>query len=171
MMRMPDELPGGVPVLGGSHVPVGDPDERRWPLEVSLARLGVGFFFAVLAPVLIAAAGAPSSLYPTLVVVVGVVSVGLGCLFAVRRVARFQRVPRFTQFDGLVIKHWNYERNEVTQYCVAIDDGQRPTAWAFKVSRQLYLALRPGLRVHVQMNERHNTPIRVDVVEPRDTCY
>jgi hypothetical protein len=24
------------------------------------------------------------------------------------------------------------------------------------------------MRVHVQMNERHNTPIRVDVVEPRD---
>jgi hypothetical protein len=92
--------------------------------------IGGRLLFAVLAPVLIAAVGAPSSLYPTLVVVVGVVSVGLGCLFAVRRVARFQRVPRFTEFDGLVIKQWNYERNEVTQYCVAIDDGQRPTWWS-----------------------------------------
>ncbi len=86
----------------------------------------------------------------------------------VRRLARYLRVLRFAEFDGLVIEQWHRERNEVTEYCVAIDDGQRPTAWAFMVSRQLYLALRPGLRVHVQMNERRNRPIRVEVVEPWD---
>jgi hypothetical protein len=167
-MRMRDEPPGGVPVAGGRQVPVGDPNERRWPLEGSLLRLGAGFFFMVLAPVLIAAVGAPASLYLTLVVVVEVVSVGLGCLFAVRRVARYLRVPSFTEFDGLIIKKWDYEHNEVTYYCVAIDDGQRPAAWAFMVSRQLYLALPPGMRVHVLMNERRNRPIRVEVAESQD---
>jgi hypothetical protein len=68
-----------------------------------------------------------------------VVSIGLGCLFAVRRFARYL-------------------------------DGQRPAAWAFMVSRELYLALRPGLRVHVQMNERRNRPIQVEVTEPPDTA-
>ena len=165
---MDDEPPGGVPVPRRRQVPAGDPDERPWPLEVSLVRVGAGFFFAVLAPVLIAAVGAPGYLYPTLVVVVGVASVGLGCLFAVRRLGRYLRVPRFAEFDGLVIEQWHRERNEVTQYCVAIDDGKRPTAWAFMVSRQLYLALRPGMRVHVQMNERRNRPIRVEVVEAWD---
>lgn len=163
---MGDEPPGGVP--RGRQVPAGDPDERPWPLETSLVRVGAGFFFGVLAPVLIAAVGVPAYLYPTLVVGAGVASVGLGCLFAGRRLARYLRVPCFTEFDGLVIEQWYRERNEVTQYCVAIDDGQRPTAWAFMVSRQLYLALRPGMRVHVQMNERRNRPIRVEVMEPQD---
>jgi hypothetical protein len=168
MMRMRDEPPGGALVPGGRQVPVGDPDERAWPLESSLVRVGAGVFFAVLAPVLIAAAGPPASLFITLVVAVQVASVGLGCLFAVRRFARYLRVPRFTEFDGLVINQWNYERNEVTYYCVAIDDGQRPAAWAFMVSYELYLALGTGMRVHVQMNERRNRPIRVEVAEPRD---
>jgi hypothetical protein len=131
-------------------------------LEGSLARVGGGFFFAVLAPVFVAAVGAPASLQVTLVVLVGVASVGLGCLFAVRRVTRYLRVPRFAQFDGVVIGQWDRERNEVTEYCVAIDDGQRPAAWAFMVSRELYLALRPGMRVHVEIDERHNRPIRVE---------
>jgi hypothetical protein len=132
--------------------------------------VGAGFFFAVLAPVLIAAVGAPDSLYPALAVAAGLASVGLGCLCAARRLTRYLRVPRFAEFDGLVIGQWHRERNEVTQYCVAIDDGQRPTAWAFMVSRQLYLALAPGMWAHVQMNERRNRPIRVEVAEPRDAA-
>jgi hypothetical protein len=124
--------------------------------------VGAGFFFAVLAPVFVAAVGAPASLNVTLVVVGGVASVGLGCLFAVRRVARYLRVPRFAEFDGVVIGQWDRERDEVTEYCVAIDDGQRPTAWAFMVSSELYLALRPGMRVHVEIDERRNRPIRVE---------
>jgi hypothetical protein len=162
-MRMRDDSPGSAAVPGGRGVPVGEPDERRPPLEFALLRLGAGFFFAVLSPVFLAAAGAPNSLYPALVIVVDVTSIGLGLLFAVRRFARYLRIPRCTEFDGLVIQQWNRERNEVTEYCVAIDDGQRPAAWTFMISRQLYLALRPGMRVHVQMNERRNKPIRVDV--------
>ena len=164
---MGDEPPGGVPVPRG-RVPTGDPGERAWPLESSLARVGVGFFFAVLAPVLIAAVDAPAFPYGTLVVGAGVASIGLGCLFAVRRLARYLRVPRFAEFDGLVIGQWDRDRGEETQYCVAIDDGQRPAAWAFLVSRELYLALRPGMRVHVQVNERRNRPISVQAAEPPD---
>jgi len=166
MMRMGDEPLGGVSVSRERQVPAGDPAERRWPLEVSLARVGAGLFFAVLAQVLIAAAGGPASQNPTLVVVAGVACVGLGCLFAVRRVARYLRIPRFAEFDGLVTELWHRERNEVTEYCVAIDDGRRPAAWAFMVSDEQYLALRPGMRVHVEINERRNRPIRVEVAEP-----
>ena len=91
---MGDEPSGGVPVPCG-RVPAGDPGERAWPLESSLARVGVGFFFAVLAPVLIAAVDAPAFPYGTLVVGAGVASVVLGCLFAVRRLVRYLRVPQF----------------------------------------------------------------------------
>ena len=41
-------------------------------------------------------------------------------------------------------------------------------AWAFLVSRELYLALRPGMRVHVQVNERRNRPLSVQAAEPPD---
>jgi hypothetical protein len=166
-MRMRDESPGGVPVAGGRQVPVGDPNERRFPLEFSLLRLGAGFLVAFLIPVLLGAAGAPGSFLP-LVLVLDVASVGLGLLFAVRRAARYFQIPSFTEFNGLIVRQWNYEQNEVTYYCVAVDDWQRPTAWAFMVRRELYLALRPGMRVHVQMNERRNKPIRVDVTGPSD---
>jgi hypothetical protein len=170
MMRMGDAPVGGGGVPGGRQVPAGDPGERRWPWESALVRVGAGFFFAVLAPVLSAAAGAPGALSGGLAVGAGVASVGLGCLFAGRRLARYLRVPRLAEFDGVVTGQWHRERNEVTSYCVAVDDGQRPTAWAFLVSRELYLALRPGMRVHVQINERRNRAIRVEAAEPPDAA-
>jgi hypothetical protein len=140
------------------QIPVGDPGERPWPVQYPFLSVMFSVFLAVVAQLVLAVVIAQTAVRDVLGAVVAVAIIAGGALLAVRRISRYVRVPRFTEFDGQVIAQWHQFAHDDTEYCVAIDDGQRPTAWAFILPRDQQSVLTPGTVVHVQVNERRNKP-------------
>jgi hypothetical protein len=97
-------------------------------------------------------------------------------LLLAHAIARDQRLPRFTEFDGRVIEAWieTIAGENADSYVpsLALDDGQRDEAWALSVSQEQYERFTPGTLVHAQVNPRRNhllgiTPIETDVGDTR----
>lgn len=136
-------------------VKIGSTDERMWP------GISGGAFIII---VLLIIPGIPA------LGIVGDVLAGghgaeLGVLAAIagnvaltaRAIARFAHLPRFAEFEGLVIRQWqtgNEKSEEGISYFVAIDDGTSAQAWAFPVTEQAYNAMPPGMLVHVTVDPR-----------------
>lgn len=79
-----------------------------------------------------------------------------------RAVNRWTHLPRFSEFDGLILRQWQVENDEQVTHYVAIDDGTSPQAWAFEVPTGLAAALAPGTLVHVRVNPRLNKPLSLE---------
>ena len=76
-------------------------------------------------------------------------------------------MPRFAEFDGLVLRQWDVESDdEGTSYYVAVDDGFSPQAWAFEVRAADYRRLAPGTLAHVRINPRLNKLIGIEAIRP-----
>jgi Predicted membrane protein (DUF2207) len=77
---------------------------------------------------------------------------------ALLALSRYQSKPSFAEFDGLVLEAWvetvTDENSSSDIPHIAIDDGVRDRAWAFKVSRQQYAVGIPGTVVHATVNPR-----------------
>jgi hypothetical protein len=88
-----------------------------------------------------------------LIMVLGLVGIALWML-------RRRLFPRFTEFDGQVIRQWMIKGDESPDvYHIAVDDGRRATAWDLTVESGIYGQLVPGALVHA----------RVGLWKPRQT--
>jgi hypothetical protein len=84
-------------------------------------------------------------------------------------VFRAQLFPRFTEFDGQVIRQWMVEGDDdgPDQYHLAIDDGVRATAWDLMVEKALYQGATPGALVHARVSKWREGKVSVWLVEPK----
>jgi hypothetical protein len=82
--------------------------------------------------------------------------------------ARRAASPRFSEFDGQVIRQWMVKGGDESpdEYHVAIDDGAREQAWDFSIGSEPYRQLPPGTFVHVRVNLRRRADVTVEPVEP-----
>src|SRR5579862_5472433 len=82
---------------------------------------------------------------------------------------RAQLFPRFTEFDGQVIRQWMVEGDDdgPDQYHLAIDDGERATAWDLMVEKALYQEATPGALVHARVSKWREGKVSVWLVEPK----
>ena len=82
---------------------------------------------------------------------------------------RAQLFPRFTEFDGQVIRQWMVEGDDDSpdQYHLAIDDGERATAWDLMVEKALYQEATPGALVHARVSKWREGKVSVWLVEPK----
>jgi hypothetical protein len=76
--------------------------------------------------------------------------------------------PRFTEFDGQVIRQWVLKGDDESpdEYHVAVDDGAGPKAWDLPVSSGSYGQLAPGALVHVRVSLWKPRRATVSLVEP-----
>jgi hypothetical protein len=153
---------------GGSWrlVTIGDPDARTWP---GLSVWTLGAFCVLTTPgiPLLAFVGyevAGGSRGIVLGVLTGVVLVAL---VVMRGVSRWAHLPRFAEFNGMVLRQWEVDASdEGTSYYVAVDDGFSPQAWAFEVRSGDYRRLPPGTLAHVRINARLNKLIGIEATWP-----
>jgi hypothetical protein len=141
-------------------VPIGSSTERMWPgitawaffRSIWLILPGLPMIF-VLSWVLAGAAVAKLAVLGTVV--------ADAALFA-RAYNRWAHLPRFAEFDGLVVRQWEISNGEDgTDYYVAVDDGASARAWAFKVASH---QLATGTIVHVHVNPRLNKLLSIEPV-------
>jgi hypothetical protein len=144
-------------------VPIGSSTERMWPgitawaffLSVWLILPGLPVIFVV-SYVLAGAAVAKLA-------VLGIVAAD-AALFA-RALSRWAHLPRFAEFDGLVVRQWEIANGEDgTDYYVAVDDGASAQAWAFKVGSHRLQRLTTGTIVRVHVNPRLNKLLSIEPV-------
>jgi hypothetical protein len=154
------------------QVVIGDPQPRPWlgslPVTIYLS-LGCS---AVLALLLTAVLAGTGNTLPGLLMTVLVIA-GVGTILASQARKRYLQVPVSAEFDGQVTERWTEldEDDRVVGYMVAIDDGKRPQAWAFRVSAACYAWLTPGTLVHARVNPRRNEllalrPLNTRVPDP-----
>jgi hypothetical protein len=75
--------------------------------------------------------------------------------------------PRFTEFDGQVIRQTFAEGDEgPDEYWVVVDDGVRAAAWDLKVPAESWRLLTPGTFVRARVNLHHREEVTIDPVEP-----
>ena len=151
---------------GWRLVTIGDADQRVWP---GLSGWALGAFCLLTAPgiPLLAFAGyelAGGSRGIELGIVTGV---ALVAVVLTRGISRWAHLPRFAEFDGMVLRQWDVESDdEGTSYYVAADDGFSPRAWAFEVRAADYRRLTPGTLAHVRINPRLNKLIGIEAIRP-----
>ena len=142
-------------------ITIGDPAARIWP--------GLSGW-ALAACCLLTAPGIPLLAVLGYVVAGGsrgielgiATGVALDALVLTRGIARWSHLPRFAEFDGIVLRQWEVETSdEGTSYYVAVDDGVSPQAWAFEVRAADYRRLAPGTLAHVRINARLNKLIDI----------
>lgn len=147
------------------QVAIGNTDERIWP------GISGGAFIIM---VLLLVPGTP------ILGVVGYILAGghgaeLGVLAALagnaaltsRAIARFAHLPRFAEFDGLVIRQWqtgNEKSEDGISYFVAVDDGTSAEAWAFPVGEAGYGSMPPGTLVHVRVDPRLHKLLEIEAL-------
>jgi len=151
---------------GWRLVTIGDPGARTWP------GLSAG---ALAAFCLLTTPGIPLLAFLGYEVAGGSRGIELGILTGValdalvvtRGVSRWAHLPRFAEFDGMVLRQWEVESSdEGTSYHVAVDDGFGPQAWAFEVRPADYHRLAPGTVAHVRINARLNKLIDIEATRP-----
>jgi len=141
-------------------VTIGSSTERMWPgitagafyRSLWLILPGLPMIFA-LSWVLAGAAAAKLAVLGTVV--------ADAALFA-RAYSRWAHLPRFAEFDGLVVRQWQTGNGEDgPDYYIAVDDGASARAWAFKVGNE-HLTI--GTIVHVHVNPRLNKLLSIEPV-------
>jgi hypothetical protein len=154
---------------GWRLVIIGDPDTRIWP---GLSGWALGAFCLLTTP------GIPLLAFLGWEVAGGSRGVELGiltglaldALVVTRGISRWAHLPRFAEFEGMVLRQWEVESSdEGTSYYVAVDDGFSPQAWAFEVRATDYRRLPPGTLAHVRINARLNKLIDIAVTRPAAT--
>jgi len=142
-------------------VTIGDPAARIWP---GLSGWALAAFCLLTTP------GIPLLAFLGYVVADGSRGIELGILTGValdalvltRGISRWSHLPRFAEFDAMVLRQWAVETSdEGTSYYVAVDDGVRPQAWAFEVRAADYRRLAPGTLARVRINARLNKLIDI----------
>jgi hypothetical protein len=151
---------------GWRLVTIGDPDVRTWP---GLSGGALAAFCLLTTP------GIPLLAFLGYEVAGGSRGIELGILTGValdawvvtHGVSRWAHLPRFAEFDGMVLRQWEVEASdEGTSYYVAVDDGFSPQAWAFEVRGPDYQRLAPGTLAHVRINARLNKLIDIEATRP-----
>ena len=151
---------------GWRLVTIGDPVTRTWP------GLSAG---ALVAFCLLTTPGIPLLAFLGYEVAGGsrgiefgiLTGVALDALVIMRGVSRWAHLPRFAEFDGMVLRQWEVESSdEGTSYYIAVDDGFSPQAWAFEVRPADYRRLVPGTLAHVRINARLNKLIDIEATRP-----
>jgi len=141
-------------------VTIGSTEERMWPgitawafyRSVWLILPGLPMIFVV-SWVLAGAAVAKLA-------VLGIV-VADAALVA-RAYGRWAHLPRFAEFDGLVVRQWELGNgDDGPDNYIAVDDGVSAQAWAFNVRNQ---RLTTGTIVHVRVNPRLNKLLGIEPV-------
>ena len=156
---------------GGSWrlVTIGDPDARTWP---GLSGGALATFCLLTTP------GIPLLAFLGYEVAGGSRGLELGILVGVAldawvvtgAISRWAHLPRFAEFDGMVLRQWEVEStDEATSYYVAVDDGFSSQAWAFEVRGPDYHRLAPGTLAHVRINPRLNKLIDIEATRPPAT--
>ena len=145
---------------------IGDPETRIWPGLSGWALAGFCVLTTPGIPLLAflgyEVAGGTHGLQ------LGIITgVALDALVVYRGVSRWSHLPRFAEFDAMVLRQWEVEStDEATSYYVAVDDGFRPRAWAFEVRPPDYRRLPPGTLAHVRLNARLNKLIDITATRP-----
>ena len=151
---------------GWRLVTIGDPDTRTWP-GLSAGALAAFCLLTTPGIPLLAFLGyevADGSRGIELGILTGV---ALDALVIMRGVSRWAHLPRFAEFDGMVLRQWEVESSdEGTSYYVAVDDSFTPQAWAFEVRPADYRRLAPGMLARVRINARLNKLIDIEVIRP-----
>jgi len=151
---------------GWRLVTIGDPGTRTWP-GLSAGALAAFCLLTTPGIPLLAFLGyevAGGSRGIMLGILTGV---ALDALIVTRGVSRWAHLPRFAEFDGMVLRQWEVESSdEGTSYYVAVDDGYGPQAWAFEVRPANYRLLAPGTLAHVRINARLNKLIDIEATRP-----
>ena len=151
---------------GWRLVTIGDPDTRTWP-GLSAGALAAFCLLTTPGIPLLAFLGyevAGGSRGIELGILTGV---ALDALIIMRGVSRWAHLPRFAEFDGMVLRQWEVESSdEGTSYYVAVDDGFTPQAWAFEVRPADYRRLAPGTLARVRINARLNKLIDIEAIRP-----
>jgi hypothetical protein len=141
-------------------VTIGSSTERMWPgvtieacfLSLVLLVPGLPVIF-VLSWVIAGAAAAKLA-------VLGIAAAD-AALFA-RACGRWTHLPRYAEFDGLVIRQWQMSNGEDgPDNYIAVDDGASAQAWAFEVRNE---RLATGTIVHVRVNPRLNKLLSIEPV-------
>jgi Predicted membrane protein (DUF2207) len=143
--------------FGGSwhRVLLGRADTKYVPGRLELALLtAFGCFFGGIVLFVLKASGplwaAGAAVFP-------------GCVWWIPAIwvyssaVRASRLPRLTEFDGLVLKRWTQSDGENgIDHCIAIDDGVSQRAWTLIVGSRTYADAKAGTLVHVQVDPRRN---------------
>ena len=151
---------------GWRLVTIGDPGTRTWP-GLSAGPLAAFCLLTTPGIPLLAFLGyevAGGSRGIMLGILTGV---ALDALVVTRGVSRWAHLPRFAEFDCMVLRQWEVDASdEGTSYYVAVDDGFGPQAWAFEVRPADYRLLAPGTLAHVRINARLNKLIDIGATMP-----
>jgi hypothetical protein len=151
---------------GWRLVTIGDPGTRTWP---GLSAGALGSFCLLTTPgiPLLAFLGYEVAGGSRGIVLGILTGLALDALVVTRGVSRWAHLPRFAEFDGMVLRQWEVESSdEGTSYYVAVDDGFGPEAWAFEVRPADYRRLAPGTLAHVRINARLNKLIDIEATRP-----
>jgi len=150
---------------GWRLVSIGDPSQRIWP---GLSGWALSAFCLLTAPgIPLLAFGGYELAGGSGGVELGIVTgIALDALVLSRGISRWAHLPRFAEFDGMVLRQWDVDGDgdHGTTWYVAVDDGFRPQAWAFEVSGAVHHRLTPGTLVRVRIDPRLNKVIGIDVI-------
>jgi hypothetical protein len=141
-------------------VTIGSSTERMWPGITAWAFFRSLWLILPGLPVIfvvgyVLAGAAVAKLAAVGIVVADAVLFGQAC-------SRWAHLPRFAEFDGLVVRQWELGNGEDgPDYYVAVDDGASARAWAFNVKSQ---RLTTGTIVHVRVNPRLNKLLSIEPV-------
>jgi hypothetical protein len=151
---------------GWRLVIIGDPGMRTWP-GLSAGALAAFCLLTTPGIPLLAFLGYEVAGGSRGIVLGILTGVALDALVVTRGVSRWAHLPRFAEFDGVVLRQWEVESSdEGTSYYVAVDDGFDPQAWAFEVRPANYRLLAPGTLAHVRINARLNKLIDIEATRP-----
>ena len=151
---------------GWRLVIIGDPGMRTWP-GLSAGALAAFCLLTTPGIPLLAFLGYEVAGGSRGIVLGILTGVALDALVVTRGVSRWAHLPRFAEFDGMVLRQWEVESSdEGTSYYVAVDDGYGPQAWAFEVRPANYRLLAPGTLAHVRINARLNKLIDIEATRP-----
>jgi len=144
-------------------VTIGSSTERMWPGITAWAFFRSVWLILPGLPVIFVVSYVLAGAAAAKLAVLGIV-VADAALFA-RAYSRWAHLPRFAEFDGLVVRQWEIANGEDgTDYYVAVDDGASPRAWAFKVGSHRLQRLTTGTIVHVHVNPRLNKLLSIEPV-------
>jgi hypothetical protein len=154
--------------FGGSwhRVLIGSPQAKVAPGPVMLA--GVTAYGCLYAVIVVAAWLTSGPLWAVGLAVIPGSSFWAPAILVYGGAVRASRRPRFAEFDGQVLKRWTqYDGENGTDYCIAIDDGVSQRAWALVVDSKTYADAKAGTLVHVQVDPRRNVLLAMAPAAPR----
>jgi hypothetical protein len=151
-------------------VTVGNPAPRVWP---GLTRRAAGALYVITLP------GAVVLTIITTLAGLGfktglLAALALDVVVFIAATAPWLRLPVRAEFEGQVLRQWDISGDDDEKpwsFCVAIDDGTNPQAWALTVTGHDPATLTPGTVVHVTVNPRLNKVRAINPVRPAVSAH